>query len=396
MSFNSDSRAYNQRRTKKICMMTVSHPVKYSRFWDREARSLHQGGYQVTLIGLGNEFKIEFIDGIKTIAVPERKRWHKFALVKEIAQLAFQEHADVYQCLDPWCLAIGLWLKRFSRPIHIVYESSEWFPQTYLDRRDFPLVLRWLSWSLVSYLEYTACCRAEAIIETNYARAHRFSRRGRIPIQVPNYPPVELIGAPEQNRNPWFVYTGLICRPRGFHQLLKALALVVKQGFYQVKLIVRGEFDRRDDIERWAKGFINRNGLAENVVFVSSLPSYAEVFNIIKPCLAGLILLQPERGNDWTNQPNKLFEFMGCGLSVIASNFPEIARIVNETKCGWLVDPTQPEAIARAMVEVLENPAESIRRGFAGRKAVETKYNWQIAEDSLLNTYRAIFQKTGD
>ncbi|MCL6466475.1 MAG: hypothetical protein K6T77_06975, partial [candidate division WOR-3 bacterium] len=187
--------------------MTVSHPVKYSRFWDREARSLHQGGYQVTLIGLGNEFKIEFIDGIKTIAVPERKRWHKFALVREIAQLALQEHADAYQCLDPWCLAISLWLKRFSQRIHIVYESSEWFPQTYLDRRDLPLLLRWLSWSLVSYLEYTASRRVEAIIETNYARARRFTRRGRIPIQVPNYPPVELIGAPQQDRNPWFVYT---------------------------------------------------------------------------------------------------------------------------------------------------------------------------------------------
>lgn len=396
MNRYSDSGKSNRPRSRHICMITSSHPVEYSRFWDREAHSLHRNGYQVTLIGLGKEFKVEYTDGIKTVSVPARLHWKKIALLKDIVRLALQENADVYQCLDPWCLAIGLWLKRFSPHIQLVYESSEWFPQTYLDRQDLPFPLRWLSWLLVSYLEYTASSRAEAIIETNYTRAHRFVRRGRVPIQVPNYPPLELIGTPLEKRNPWFVYTGLICRPRGFDRLLMALALVIKQGFHEVKLIVRGEFDQRDDIERWTKDYINRQALTDNVVFLPTIPSYAGVFDIIKPCLAGLILFQPERGNDWTNQPNKLFEFMGCGLSVIASNFPEIARVVNESKCGWLVDPTQPEAIAEAMVAVLEKPADSIQRGLAGRKAVEEKYNWSVAEKSLLDMYHAIFSKTGD
>lgn len=388
-----NSRETKAPRARKVCLITSSHSVNYSRFWDREAHSLSRAGYDVTLIGLGNEFKIEQIDNIKTISLLEQKKWHKVTLIKKLAQLAFREQADVYHCLDPWCLAIGFWLKRRHPKAHIIYESSEWFPQTYLDRTDIPFLLRLLCWLLITQFEYTATRRASAIIETNKTRAFRFIRRSRTPFQVPNYPPIEIIGAPLRNRNPSFVYTGLVCRPRGFDKLLKALALVAKKGFPKVKLIVRGEFDPREDIEKWTRSFITRNKLDNNVVFVPRTTSYPEVFELIKPCLAGMILFQPNRGNDWTNQPNKLFEFMGCGLAVIASNFPEIAPVVSETKCGWLVDPTHPEVISEIMISVLEKPKDSIERGLAGRKAVEEKYNWTTAEKSLLRLYRRLFLK---
>ncbi|MGQ9678934.1 MAG: glycosyltransferase [bacterium] len=374
-------------------MITSSHPVNYSRFWDREARSLSRAGYRVTIIGLGEKFKVESVDNIKTISIPEQKKWNKVILIKKIAHLAFQEQADVYQCLDPWCLGIGLWLQRNHPKINLVYESSEWFPQTYLDRTDLPFVLRLLGWLLITQLEYTATRKASAIIETNKTRSYRFIRRGRTPFLVPNYPPIESIGSPLNERNPWFVYTGLVCRPRGFDKLLQALALVVKKGFSQVKLIVRGEFDPREDIENWTREFISRNNLHENVTFIARKNSYSQIFDLIKPCLAGVILFQPNRGNDWTNQPNKLFEFMGCGLAVIASNFPEIARVICETKCGWLVDPTQPEMISDTMISLLKNPADCIQRGIAGRKAVENKYHWQVAETSLLNLYQQLFRQ---
>jgi glycosyltransferase involved in cell wall biosynthesis len=72
----------------------------------------------------------------------------------------------------------------------------------------------------------------------------------------------------------------------------------------------------------------------------------------------------------------------------VASNFPEIARVVNEAGCGWLVDPTSPEAIATALNSVLANPAEALRRGLAGRRLAETKYNWEKAEIELLKIYQ--------
>jgi len=72
---------------------------------------------------------------------------------------------------------------------------------------------------------------------------------------------------------------------------------------------------------------------------------------------------------------------------VIASRFPEMGRVVDETGCGWLVDPTDPVTVADAMEQALANPGECRARGDAGRKAVLERYNWSMAERIMLNAY---------
>ncbi len=373
---------------RHVCLLTSSYPADYSRFLDREARSLFQAGFKVTVIGLGNKFNthIFYSKGIKVIAVPERWQIKKTRTLREIARLAWKENADVYHCIDPWCLAIGLRIKTFRPHIKVVYESSEWFPRQYLDRTDLPLFIRILGWLLISYLEYQAVRKADAIIETNRLRALRFRRRRAAVNIVPNYAPLMSYQDHKTTRNPWFIYTGLICRPRGFDRLLTALG-EVKRRFPEVKLIVRGEFDPRDNIEQWVESYIKNNNLENNIQFVERVDSYEQVFELLKSALCGVILLQPGRGNDWTNQPSKLFEFMVAGLAIVASNFPEIARIINDAKCGWLIDPTRPEEIARTMEQILSEPDAAIERGEAGRKAAESRYNWRAAEEVLLRIY---------
>jgi hypothetical protein len=114
------------------------------------------------------------------------------------------------------------------------------------------------------------------------------------------------------------------------------------------------------------------------------------MFARLRECSIGLILLQPGRGNDFTGLPNKLFEFMGSGLAVIASDFPEMGRVIRQEKCGWLVDPTEPKAIAEAMVSALADSAECRSRAASGRRAVLDRYHWEIAEQALLAAYRRL------
>ena len=70
---------------------------------------------------------------------------------------------------------------------------------------------------------------------------------------------------------------------------------------------------------------------------------------------------------------------------VIAPDFSlEVARIVKEADCGLLVDVTSPQAIATAMLNLLEHPEKAARLGQNGRRLVETKYNWQQDERQLI------------
>jgi len=350
---------------------------------------LVKNGYHVSLIGLGQP-GIEQRLGLKVITVAERRFRQKRSVLKRIAELAAEEQADIYHCLDPWTLAIGFGLKRSRPGVRLIYESSEWFPRMFRDRDDLALLLRWLGWLAIERLEARAVKEADAIVETNETRAQRFIRRGCSPVIIPNYPPRENLPAPWPRRNPWFAYTGLISRHRGFDKLLEALVLVVRKH-PEVRLRIVGLFDPRDDIETRTRTFIRQAGIEGNLEFLSWLP-YDQLFQSLVPCLAGVILFQPERGNDYTGLPNKLFEFMGSGLAVIASAFPEMARVVRETGCGWLVDPTRPDSIARAMTDVLDNPEETLRRGQAGRQAVGERYHWGVAEAELLALYQRLLR----
>jgi hypothetical protein len=371
----------------RVCLMTTSHPVRYSRFFDREAVSLARAGYDVRIVGTGPQDKTESESGVKLISVALRS---KPRLIADVARAAERESCDVYQCLDPWTLRSGLGLKRSRAGSKLVYESSEWFPRMRLDRKDQLLPVRWLSWLAVTRLESAACRDADAIVETNATRAARFTSRGCTPVLVPNYPPLDMLPEPLAERKPWFVWTGLVSRPRGFDRLLQALVPVARR-FPELRLRVIGGFDPRDDIEARAREFIHAQGIDANVEFLGSL-SYQAMFDALRPCLAGLILFQPERGNDYTGQPNKLFEFMGSGLAVIASDFPEIGPAVLDAGAGWLVDPRNPDAIGAALTSALADQGSCRAKGEAGRQAVATRFHWGIAERSLLDLYARLAQ----
>lgn len=369
----------------RVCLLTSSHPVEYSRFFDREAVSLARVGYSVTLIGLGSAESTSSVRGVKLVSLARCHGVSKAGLLCRIARIARGEGADVYHCLDPWTLGVGLGLKRLSGP-RVVYESSEHFPRSFLERNDLPFPVRAAGYSIIRALECRAAHNANAIIETNLTRARRFGAGWAERItMVPNYPPLDVLPPLAEERRPWFAYTGLVSRQRGFDKLLAAMAIVVK-GRPEARLRIFGEFDPHDDIAAWSRRFIEQAGIGANVEFVGWLP-YGRMLQELRQCLTGLVVLQPRRYNDFTGLPNKLFEFMGCGLDVIASRFPEMSRVVDATGCGRLVDPTDTTAIAGLLAAALDDPDSCIRRGVAGRNAVHERFHWGVSEAALLDLY---------
>lgn len=81
---------------------------------------------------------------------------------------------------------------------------------------------------------------------------------------------------------------------------------------------------------------------------------------------------------------------MLCGLPIVASDFPEIRKVVREAECGVLVDPTDSDAIAEAIVYLMEHPEEARRMGENGQRAVLERYNWGEMEGRLLEVYRSL------
>jgi glycosyltransferase involved in cell wall biosynthesis len=83
---------------------------------------------------------------------------------------------------------------------------------------------------------------------------------------------------------------------------------------------------------------------------------------------------------------------MAAGIPVIASDFPLWRQIIGEARCGLLVDPQDPQAIARAMQYLLSHDAEAEAMGRRGRKAACELYNWNSEERVLLKFYSDLLE----
>jgi glycosyltransferase involved in cell wall biosynthesis len=101
---------------------------------------------------------------------------------------------------------------------------------------------------------------------------------------------------------------------------------------------------------------------------------------------AGIVCFLPEP-NNVNAGPTKLFEYMACGLPVVASNFPMWREVIEDNDCGLCVDPNDPMAIARALEYLADHPERREEMGRNGRQAVERQYNWQVEADRLLEAY---------
>jgi len=71
-----------------------------------------------------------------------------------------------------------------------------------------------------------------------------------------------------------------------------------------------------------------------------------------------------------------LVEAMACGLPPVAVNRAGPAEIVQDGETGWLVEPDDADALAEALVAVVNDPEERRRRGAAARRAAGERYAW--------------------
>jgi phosphatidylinositol alpha-1,6-mannosyltransferase len=71
-----------------------------------------------------------------------------------------------------------------------------------------------------------------------------------------------------------------------------------------------------------------------------------------------------------------LVEASACGLAVVGGRSGGVPDAVREGETGVLVDPEDPAAVAAAVIGLLADPERRARLGAAGRRAVETYYNW--------------------
>jgi glycosyltransferase involved in cell wall biosynthesis len=84
-----------------------------------------------------------------------------------------------------------------------------------------------------------------------------------------------------------------------------------------------------------------------------------------------------------------LVEGMACARPAIAVNAFGPAAIVRDGETGWLVAPDDPAALARALVEAVDDPDERRRRGAAAAEDARARFSWPALARRVAAAYDA-------
>jgi glycosyltransferase involved in cell wall biosynthesis len=93
------------------------------------------------------------------------------------------------------------------------------------------------------------------------------------------------------------------------------------------------------------------------------------------------------------NMPNSILEALASGVPVVTTNVGGIPYLVEHDKTAVLVSPRDPEAMAMALIDLLNNPAKARRLANAGSDYVQ-RYNWESVRASLFDVYSSLVVRT--
>ena len=167
----------------------------------------------------------------------------------------------------------------------------------------------------------------------------------------------------------WLVSVARLTRHKGIDTALKALARL-RRHYPDLRYAVVGSGEEREALEMEAREL----GVADRVRFLTDVPDrdLPALYNCAEIYL-GVSRLMEQRVEGFGIS---LAEASACGIPVIAGRSGGIPAAVRDGETGLLVDADGADAVVEAVSGLLGDPGLRARLGAAGRRAVESHYNW--------------------
>lgn len=359
-------------------MITTVHPALDVRIFHREAKTLAEAGLAVCIVG--QHETAESVDGVWIEPLPKYcNRWNRLMLGWTAFQLGIRLGAKLFIFHDPelfWVAVLLVWSGR-----KVVYDCHENLPAQLLQKDWIPGPIRRALVPLVWGGEWLLSRLVSGVIVARDAVQPRFPSARTVLVR--NFPTAGALqslsgGSPLELRRNIVIYAGVLSEIRGIRELVRAFD---GPELAKAELFLVGEFDDeklKDEILR---------SMAPNVRWLGR-KSYGEVLQLYRSAKIGTLLLYPTPSHRHS-LPVKLFEYLGAGLPVIASNLPEFADVIGE--CGALVNPLDVTQIRNTLKSILDlEPDKLAALSIVARNRVLTSFTWEPEGRRLLSFCSAL------
>ena len=178
-------------------------------------------------------------------------------------------------------------------------------------------------------------------------------------------------------QRPRALFVGTLIADRGVKEVVDALELVVRE-IPDAALIVVGDGPDRPRIAHT----VERLGLGDHVALLG-WREHGRLTEFYQHCQVGLLPFL-DTPHVRVTLANKLFDYMGASLAVLAADLAPMRRVLDEIGAGVLYPAGSASALAEQLACLLRDPQRCRLLGARGREAVQTKYHWARDEATWL------------
>jgi glycosyltransferase involved in cell wall biosynthesis len=171
---------------------------------------------------------------------------------------------------------------------------------------------------------------------------------------------------------------GLVKNIRGIEEIISAFIRLKESGYRQYHIVFMGFGDLEGEIATYAKTHSN--------IHLHPAVHPNQIAEISTSADYGIIFYPNNCKNHYYCLPNKLFEYMACGLPVVVSPLYEMRNLVQYESIGIVTGDFTADSLVQAIRNITLQPSAHERDRI--QNLHRTKYSWDVEKVALLNIYK--------
>jgi len=192
----------------------------------------------------------------------------------------------------------------------------------------------------------------------------------------------------QQKKGLTVTFLSNLFKNKGILDLLEASKIVIDKHPNVIFKIAGSWSNQEPETHSHAIEFLKRNTLEKKVEFVGVVSGKEKEKFLVETDLFVLPTWHPTEG-----QPNVIIEAMAAGCPIVSTKWAAIPETVIDGKTGLLVDPQNPAAIAKAILQLIENPSVRKKMSEASRKRYEQYYTQEKNIDNMIEVFEKTLEK---